>query len=43
MARAYEPEHDEVVECDILMELGPTGELIDITGEGKGNDPEVRQ
>ena len=39
MARTYEPEHDEVVECDILMELGPEGTLVEVTGD----DPEVRQ
>ena len=34
-----EPERDEVVAQDILMELGPEGELVEVTGD----DFEVRE
>lgn len=37
--RSMEPERDETVAHDILMELGPDGELVEVTKD----DPEVRQ
>lgn len=37
----YEPEYEEKVEHDTVMEIGPDGKLIDRT---EGNyDPEIRQ
>lgn len=41
MSRYYEPEYSEDVEHDVVLVLGPNGELIDRT-EGD-YDPEVRQ
>lgn len=32
MSEYYEPEHDEVVEHDIVLEIGPDGTVIDRTG-----------
>lgn len=39
MHRNLEPESTETVEHDILMELGPDGELMEVTKD----DTDVRQ